>query len=263
MIVPYSLEAATRSLSPFDARLHILAGHYCVNKEFEELGPDNDAELTSFEIGLELLIDLRLKGKEVKLYLWINDIGIAPEERERFKSHFTLPEPYENLVRNKSCQSIKDHFVILFESTIRNRASGIVKKVRKESPHLFDECESNDPRLIRCVDSQGCGLSDGKKVYTIKSRSGAPIVVKEGPNPKCNLILATLFDVILTRNGSGRIINVFNSIYSNRIELGQYVYEKLFSKPSSNLNIFCDMLGGASIVTNYMESKIQECEMQP
>lgn len=250
MIVPYSLNVVKDYAGTIDTPLHILAGHYCVSPELEDLGPDNDAELTSFRIGLDVLSELTSHGKVAKLYLWINDIGISPSDREFFKSNFTLPDVYESAIKEKNMKLSDGQLVVLFESTIRNRASGLIKKIKRERPHQFEEYESNNAELIRCVGPQSCEISEEtqKKVYTIRSRSGEPIVVKEGSNPKCNLILATLFDVILSRYGNGQIINIFNSIYSRRIELGQYVYEKLFCKPTFGLNIFCDISGSAFLV---------------
>jgi hypothetical protein len=118
---------------------------------------------------------------------------------------------------------------IVFESRIRNRASRRIRNMKKREPEAFELVDAGDPALTRCIDAAYCEIEPAaKEAVTIPGPRQDRLVVKEGPNPKCNTILATLFEEAVERHRADAIVNCFNGIYINRLNLGQFVYSGLF-----------------------------------
>ena len=102
----------------------------------------------------------------------------------------------------------------------------MLRSVYKKNPQRLQIFNSDTPELLRCIEQ--CEIpQDVKKAYVMPGPEGQNLVVKEGPNPKCNLILGTLFQLIEKRMAPQAIITVFNAIYINRIRLGKHVAENL------------------------------------
>ena len=72
-------------VTPYCQNVAILAGHYCVAPDLDDLSHSGQAEELSFRKGAEFYLALRAQGKHVMLYLWVNDIGIsaAPQGSNR------------------------------------------------------------------------------------------------------------------------------------------------------------------------------------
>ena len=221
-------------------KVAVVAGHYCVAPELEDLSHEGDAEMLSFEKGLEAHNALRARGRQSVLCLWVNDIGISAQQRALMKDGYEIPENYVRLA-SRADVSPSD-ILVLFESAARNKASTLLRKLGKNAPGLFRRHSSNESGLVRCVEGASCEIAQDQRAYVIDGPGGENLVVKEGPNPKCNLILATLFLGLRQQHGCDGILNIFNSIYVNRIRLGAYVFDKLFaaSHPVAFEHYFCD-----------------------
>ncbi|MCG7540019.1 hypothetical protein [Pseudoalteromonas sp. OF7H-1] len=221
-----------------EKRVAILAGHYCISTELSDLSNFSESEELSFKSGVEFHKKLKIDGVVSRLYLWVNDIGISPNERASIKKDFSIPSNYKVILENAglSCSDIE----VVFESSTRNKALKYLSKSSKANPDLVKMYDSNDSTLIRCVDNEFCDITIDKKAYAIDGPNNAPLVMREGSNPKCNLILATLFKSIYSSFESHFFINFFNDIYIERIELGIYVFEKVFGSNSQFINFFCD-----------------------
>lgn len=235
---PIALPAA---LLEAPASIAILAGHYCVSPELEEISNQGKAEELSFRSGLSLFKTLRTLGKNPKLFLWINDIGISRDVRDALKSDYRLPDNYLRAIKETGWSEDDFDIDVVFESSIRNKASTLVKKLYRRFPDAFEVLPATDTRLVRCV-GDVCDATDSSQVYVyaIPGPDGNPLVVKEGPNPKCSMILASLFDRIANQLGDVYLVNIFNSIYVNRIRLGLHVHKSLFDKNLACTNVFCD-----------------------
>lgn len=220
--------------------LIILAGHYCLAPELSELSNEGASEQLSFEKGVKLFKAEREKGRNVKLYIWVNDIGVDAGVREEFRNGLNngAPDNYREIAQSYGIQSCD--IKIVLESVTRNRATKELRKIYKLNPEQFYLMESGDTSLVRCVDSAACGLNttEVKKVYAITGPAKEHLVVKEGPNPKCSLILATLFQTLAGPDGKTEIVSYFNEIYVNRLRLGLYVYSKLFSRAEVSVNTY-------------------------
>lgn len=217
----------------------IIAGHYCLSSSMTELSHEGDTEEACFALGAKLVASAHLKRLPSSLVLWINDIGICPEERGRIKQKYKIPINYLRILQSVDVapESVK----IIFESTIRNKASLLLRKVHGSHPHLFRKVSSTAPGLVRCVATSTCQIeSEAKNAYVISGPNGEDLVVKEGPNPKCNLILATLFYDLYKANKPDKIINIFNDIYSYRVSLGIHVARTILDCPTPIFNLFCD-----------------------
>ncbi|ODS22825.1 hypothetical protein AB835_12175 [Candidatus Endobugula sertula] len=131
-----------------------------------------------------------------------------------------------------------------FESSIRSKASSNVKKLKNKKESKINKIKSNEDGLVRCIDNEACEISDKDYLdsYVIEGMNGEQIVIKEGPNPKCNMILATLFEKY-SKNGPTKFYNFFNALYRDRINLGIYVYRKLYFGESKFENTYIDFMG--------------------
>ncbi len=229
------------SLVPYldtDANISIIAGHYCVAPDLSDLSNEGESEIFSFKLGVSVYCELKKMNVSSKLILWINDIGIDKIQRKQLKENYTIPDNYLKILNNKDLS--KSEVNVVFESTSRNQASVLFRKVYKRTPDKFKIYSSNDQSLIRCIDNDVCVIEENKKAYTIEDIDGSPIVMKEGSNPKCNLILGTLFRSIIKTYNSDVILNIFNDIYIDRIRLGVYVGTQVYDINTKFINFFCD-----------------------
>ncbi len=227
------------SLGSYD-RLSIISGHYCLSDELTDLSHEGEAETASFDFGAELCARLNESGKEATLILFINDIGIDSGRRSELIESYTIPDNYMGLLRKN--RTPLNRVKVVFESVVRNRASKEIRKLKKNRSDVFEILSSVDKRLVRCVDPAAvCEVPSMEKMaITIKGPDNEYLVVKEGSNPKCNTILATLFEQTRSEYESQVSINCFNEIYINRIRLGAYVYKKLFSNEMDMVDLFFD-----------------------
>lgn len=221
-------------------KVAVVAGHYCVAPELEDLSHEGDAETLSFQKGLEAQAALRAGGRQAVLCLWVNDIGISAAQRAQMKEGYRVPDNYARLARAAGVPA--SDILVLFESAARNKASTLLRKLSKSMPALFRRHHSSESGLMRCVEGASCEIGQDQWAYVIDGPEGENLVVKEGPNPKCNLILATLFLGLSQQHGCDGIVNVFNSIYVNRIRLGAYVFDRLFASVNPVVfdHYFCD-----------------------
>jgi hypothetical protein len=218
----------------------VVAGHYCLAKGMEELSSLGECEISSFSFGADLIAEALHRGINTNLVLWVNDIGIESEERQSIKSNYVLPDNYRSIVKDYGLPM--EHVVVLFESTMRNKASVLLRKLYKKQPELFERVNSRSKDLLRCVEDAICSTEAqaDTMAYTVNGPRGERLVVKDGPNPKCNLILATFFQELSNHYGAKIIVNVFNELYVHRLALGIHVSTKILHNPSSYINVFCD-----------------------
>lgn len=222
-------------------RIVIVGGHYCVSEEFSELSADSETEKHTFSTAVRMVKTINNEGSEAKILLWVNDIGISLDKRKELKTNYKIPDSYSLILRDEKINP--EIIEIYFESTIRNKASVKLRQMAKLNPSLFNKYSSEEGGLIRCIDL--CTISRGENnIYSITGPKGIKLVVKEGPNPKCNLILATLFYLINSRMSPDAIISIFNVLYANRISLGLYVLSKLYG----NNTPICSMLMNENIL---------------
>ncbi|MET1256287.1 hypothetical protein [Aliikangiella maris] len=216
----------------------VLAGHYCLSPELTDLSSEGEAEIFSFCLGVALYKSLKTSNKPARLILWVNDIGIDTQQREEIKSNYQIPDNYLRVLEEQTIPL--SELEVVFESASRNKASTLLRKKIKHNPERFQKYDSQDPALIRCIDIDFCEIQTGKTVYAINGPEGAPLVMKEGSNPKCNLILATLFLRIAQDNPDLLFVNIFNDIYIERIRLGMFVARQVYELPHKFINLFCD-----------------------
>lgn len=220
--------------------ISIVAGHYCVSKELMELGSDQIIEESTFCLGVEIYKYISDHGYDCSLILFVNDIGISLGERKILKRNPTIPKNYRAILDkyNKKPSDVD----IWFESMLRNKASKLISKENKNNKIIIKD--SGDEGLVRCINNAECSVPESNKIaMTIVGPEGDKLVVKEGTNPKCNSILATMYKQLQDNKKSDFNINIFNSIYSYRILLGKYVYKKLFDGTIDHMDIFIDERG--------------------
>lgn len=226
----------------------IVAGHYCLNPDLKDLSSEAIPEESSFHFGIKLYKRLKESGLRAWIVVWVNDIGIDPNLRQQAKDMSDLPGNYMGILEQEGI--IKEDFqsvcTVMFESTMRNRASVQLRKIYKRNPSMFKIYDGSESGLIRCIDNNTCSLDarSGQIAYAVISPDGKDLVVKDGPNPKCNLILASLFDRLASNQGHAvHIVNMFNEIYIHRINLGVHVHNMLFANQLTFTNIFSDACG--------------------
>lgn len=248
------IAGATRSAA-------VLGGHYCVAPDLEDLSADADTEQNTFAFASKLVAAIRKQGKPAELVLWVNDIGIDPGERSQLKAQYRLPEPYAAILERLELPAELPQ--VLFESTVRNKASVLLRSLYKKNPERLRVLDSDTPELLRCIDR--CEISpEVRRAYVMPGPEGENLVVKEGPNPKCNLILGTLFQMIEKRMAPQAIVTVFNAIYINRLRLGMHVAGQLLqcATPVHSLLMDGDELVNPGIPT-WMEEPQRELAMSP
>ncbi len=221
-------------------KIAIVAGHYCVSPELVDLDHQNQSEYMSFKQGACLLSDMRANKKDGLLVLWINDIGVDSDMRKIMKDNYAIPDNYL-VILNDYQLDITD-VEIVFESSMRNKASTLLRRFAKKKEGLLTVVSPLDQNLVRCVNNDLCEISLENKgnIYAIDGPEQELLVVKEGPNPKCNLILATFLTEIVNKHSPDAIVNIFNVIYSSRIRFGVHVAKKLFDNKTMMHNFFCD-----------------------
>lgn len=218
--------------------ISIIAGHYCVAEELNDLSSNGAAENLSFELGVYTYKQLKKTNNIPSLTLWVNDIGIPKEQRKLLKDNYQLPDNYQIILDKHEFDN--NDLNVLFESTFRNKSSVLFRKAFKKTPNKFKVYPSSDKTLVRCIENSNCQIGASKNAYAIDGPDSKPLVMKEGPNPKCNLILGTLFRGIDNMNNSNIILNIFNNIYINRIRLGIFVAQRLYDLNTDFINFFCD-----------------------
>ncbi len=218
----------------------VLAGHYCVAEDMSMLNHTGLEEAHSFCAGVELVATALKKSQQSHLLLWINDIGVPPDQRKQIKQNYILPRNYRQALHDH--QLDRKHLTIRFESTMRNKASVALRKIVKRNPSLFRKVAADTQGLVRCVANEYCEMEAGKEryAYVIDGPHGDPLVVKEGSNPKCNLILATLFEELTKQHSPKLIVNIFNELYSYRIALGSFVCRAIYENHVPMMNLFFD-----------------------
>lgn len=223
--------------------ISIIAGHYCLSDELQELSHEGEAEINSFVFGVELFSKLRHASSNINLFLFVNDIGITKDKRKVLVDDYVIPENYLSVLDDYGVSP--DDIQIVFESKVRNRASKEIRKMKKIDAGKFEMMPSTDRRLVRCVDAAAiCEMpSETKEAITIRGPDNEFLVVKEGSNPKCNTILATLFKSLSDDYNSTHLFNCFNVIYVNRINLGVHVSKSLFGNEMGIVNLFFDESG--------------------
>jgi len=217
----------------------IIAGHYCLSEKLSELSNEGESEISSFRTGVKAYRFLKSMNRKCKLVLWINDIGIETLARQEIKASYLIPQNYLDILGEYQV-SIQD-VEILFETTMRNKASVWFRKIYKRTPEKFQIMDNSDANLVRCIDPvEECPIIENVKAYTILTDKGEPLVMKEGPHPKCNLILATLFATLEKGNEGALFLNIFNDIYIERIRLGIHVARNVYNLNSRFINCFVD-----------------------
>lgn len=223
--------------------LIVVAGHYSLADYLQEVSNNGDAEAASFNAGVKLVNHAINEGRSSQLVLLINDIGLNKKEREKVKNGYKLPSNYFDIMHREGLD-VK-FLTIIFESFVRNKASTLLRKLYKRKPYLFERTDSADSELCRCVAKSSCAnsgteIASSNISYVIKGLNGEKLVVKDGPNPKCNLILATFFRDICDKFKPQIIVNIFNNVYQNRIRLGQYVGKEILDVTISMINVFSE-----------------------
>lgn len=134
----------------------VIAGHYCLADDMEELSNEGEGEVMSFAFGVELVAEAIQRGLNSNLVLWVNDIGIEIEDRQSLKADYVLPENYQRLLDSSGLD--RDRLIILFESTMRNKASVLLRKLYRRKSDLFERVDSKSKNLVRCVEDLQCDL---------------------------------------------------------------------------------------------------------
>ncbi len=218
----------------------IVSGHYQAAPSWREAPNLGHVETLSFETGADLVHRARHLSKNCRLALWVNDTAVSQADRDAFQQHYTLPDRYAEIVRR---YRLKDNDIcVLFESSLRNQASAELRAIYKKMPHLFALTEATDSRLIRCVGATPYPAQQtaDQTAYVIMGPNKEPIVLKNGPHPKHNLILATLLNELNKRFSPGLIVTIFNESDEYRLNLGMHVAKTLFGLTTPMMNVYCD-----------------------
>jgi hypothetical protein len=232
----------------------IVAGHYSVAAHMSDFSDTGPAELMSFALGAELVQRSMAHGRISRVVLWINDIGIDQVERAKLRQQYAIPDNYATVIKNANLN--EDNIKVMYESSTRNKASTTLRKLYTRKPHLFTRIDASEKELVRCVNNNTCAFEErtGEIAYVIRGPNNEQLVIKEGPNPKCNLILATLFHDLTELFAPSIIVNIFNDIYEYRITLGEHVARTIFGLSTPIMNVFCD---GANLNFEYHEAEKQ------
>ncbi len=217
----------------------IVAGHYCLAEHMTELSYCGMPELQSFEVGVKLLQQALLHDRKCTLIVWVNDIGIPVETRHALKEDYSLPDNYLEILDLVGAP--ESNIQVIFESSMRNKASTLLRRLYKRNPDIFERVQADRADLIRCVGGPVCNADSGSRTaYVVKGPSGEPLVVKEGSNPKCNLILATFFGELNRQFKPQWLLNIFNDVYTFRVALGVHVAQTVLDNRTPITNVFCD-----------------------
>ncbi|NOQ81216.1 MAG: hypothetical protein GQ548_01655 [Methylophaga sp.] len=217
----------------------VIAGHYSVSEDYSELSHLAKTEVNSLRIGIKNYQHYLKLKYSVRLVIWINDIGLTPLERKQYQQFYTLPDNYTALLKEAAIPL--DKVVIRFESQSRNRASKLVRQLKRQYPEVITELASSNSELKRCINTDLCEPNaTGQTVLTIDDGNGFPLVIKEGGAAKCCAILALFFTELAQTFQPIKIIGVFNFLYVERIKAGLYVAQSLLDFNIANSFLFCD-----------------------
>lgn len=218
----------------------VVAGHYSLADDMSDVSNEGKAEAMSFELGAGLAAGAIHHGRICQLVLMINDIGVQTDQRHQFKDGYELPANYRRILTSAGLDEAQ--LKIMFESTMRNKASTSLRKIYKRRPQLFDRVAPGEAGLVRCVNRTACEAEHGAggTAYVVPGPSGERLVVKEGSNPKCNLIMATFFHDIVKMYQPKQIVNIFNELYTYRLSLGIHVSQLIYDNNTPFTNVFCD-----------------------
>lgn len=236
------LEASVLQRLRQTPRSMVVAGHYCLAEHMEELSSKGEPEVMSFAVGAEMVSQARAAGNQSRLVLWVNDIGITMLQREACRHKGLIPDEYRSGLT--AAGLVESDVDVLLESAMRNKASTSLRKLYRRAPDLFDKVSPDDPDLVRCVSRSVCSPGDDVEkagaAYVVDGPNGERLVVKEGSNPKCNLILATFFGELQRRHGPQHIFAVFNDVYVYRLTLGVHVAQAVLGNPVPISLLLCD-----------------------
>jgi len=188
-------------------------------------------EIKSFEDGLSFGEELKKEKKNVKYRLLVDDIGITPEKRIKIKESFRLPKAYIDKLDEHNLKETEVD--VIFESSMRNKASRILsdmkipgkEKITKAMVAVDQACE-----FERCVPQSDHSKKnkEDREIYSIiDPYSGIPLILKEGSNPKCNLIIACSYYKDVEKYNS--IISFYNAYWEQRMQYGAMVAKLLFN----------------------------------
>ena len=217
----------------------VIAGHYCVSADYADLSNLADTEIHSLELGIEQYQQYKEQGLSVKLVIWVNDIGLEPQQRERLLQDYHLPSNYSELLTQ--AKIFDRDIIVRFESRARNRASKWIRKLKHDQTSVIYELSASNTHLIRCIDAEQCHTKEATKtVLCIDDKQGQPLVIKEGGAAKCCAILATFFNELEEKYQVIKMIGIFNFLYVKRIHAGQFVAQTLLDFDTPMEFLFCD-----------------------
>jgi len=219
----------------------VVSGHYDAALDGSKASYPGVVETLSFETGADLVRRAHRLSKNCRLALWVNDMAISQAERDDFKQNYTLPYPYAEILRR---HQLKDHDIcVLYESALRNLAETGLRAIYKKMPYLFDRIEATDTALLRSVGAAASRPTEPgaeQTAYVIRGPYRESLVLKDGPHPQYNLILATLLHELNKRFSPGMIITIFNETDVYRLSLGMHVARTLFGLATPMMNVYCD-----------------------
>lgn len=238
------IEALFPSLIPRVAKAKgsgvVLAGHYCVAENLGALSYESPIEQKSLEAGVRLVQWVQERGEVCRLVLWVNDIGIDTAHRARLKESYSLPTPYRRILDKHRFDPLQVN--VLFESTMRNKGSTWIRKIERQDASLIRRVPSSQVGLVRCVNDYQCEIEAeiSHESIVIRGPDGRDLVLKEDTNPKCCLILGTLFSDVTKQFDANYIVNIFNNLYAARLDYGTHVAREVFQLRLPIWNYFVD-----------------------
>lgn len=234
------LKDLVSSIAEYGRNGAVLAGHYSVAEHMSEVSHNRDVEKRCFDLGIRLIKQAEQKGLVNRLVLWVNDIGIDVRDRIALKQSYRLPASYRQILDEGNFDPTR--LDMLFESTMRNKGSILARKIERRQPSLIRRVPNTQSGLVRCIEDLVCA-GKGKKeldAFVIAGPDGQDLVLKEGSHPKCCLILGTLFTDVMKRFSVDYIVNIFNSVYTARLQYGIYVAREVFQNPLPMWNLYVD-----------------------
>jgi hypothetical protein len=86
-------------------------------------------ETRAFELATVLYERCRRSGRDVKLCLILNDLGLAPADRPKSAGSFEFPTAYRRILEKSKVD--EDGVLLVYESSLRNRVRKDGKALRK------------------------------------------------------------------------------------------------------------------------------------
>lgn len=80
----------------------VIAGHFCLAEHMQELAYNGEPELHSFATGAAMVRRSIDSGQASRLVLWVNDIGITPEQRESYRHAGVVPDDYRQIIQSEN-----------------------------------------------------------------------------------------------------------------------------------------------------------------